>query len=195
MFRTKGLSNYNLLGLIFNKSTATGVLHCASTQDPPNSDEENALEERLIHGGVHVNLESPTQDPVMAILESDITTRSSKRSSDSCDERPSKSKRELMSSQMNEALQSMVEATKARIEASKVKAERYKRYTIDEVSSSIAPTNDFSLGKCINILESMEEVNDEIFMKAVEKFKQDPDDREIFVNMSLTRRMVWLGRL
>ena len=41
----------------------------------------------------------------------------------------------------------------------------------------------------------MEEVTDEIFMKAVKKFKQDPDDREIFVNMSLTRRMVWLGKL
>ena len=45
MFRTKGLSNYNLLGLIFNKSIATGVLHCASTQNSPNLDEENALEE------------------------------------------------------------------------------------------------------------------------------------------------------
>ena len=41
----------------------------------------------------------------------------------------------------------------------------------------------------------MKEVNDEIFMKSVEKFKQDPDDREMFVNMSFTRRMVWLGRL
>ena len=41
----------------------------------------------------------------------------------------------------------------------------------------------------------MEEVNDEIFMKAVEKFKQDPNNIEIFVNMSLARRMIWLGRL
>ena len=41
----------------------------------------------------------------------------------------------------------------------------------------------------------MEEVNEEIFMKVVEKFKQDPNDREIFVNMSLARGMVWLGRL
>ena len=106
MFRTKGLSNYNLLRLIFNKSIATRVLHCASTQDPPNSDEENALEERLIHGGVHVNLESSTQDPIMAILKSDITTRLSKRPSDSCEGHPSKSKRELMISQMNDALQS-----------------------------------------------------------------------------------------
>ena len=36
------------------------------------------------------------------------------------------------------------EAANARIEASKAKVERYKRYNIDEVSSSIAPTNDFS---------------------------------------------------
>ena len=86
----------------------------------------------------------------------------------------------------------MAEAAKARIEASKAKA---KRYTIDEFSSNTIPTNDFSLGKCINILEIVEEVNDEIFMKAIEKFKQDPNDREIFINMSLARRMVWLGRL
>ena len=85
----------------------------------------------------------------------------------------------------------MAEATKARIEASKAKA---KRYTIDEVSST-APTNDFSLGKCINIFQAMEEVNDETFMKAVEKFKWDLDDREIFVNVSLARKKVWLGRL
>ena len=45
MFQTKALSNYNILGLIFNKSIVTGVLQCASTQDPPNLDEENALEE------------------------------------------------------------------------------------------------------------------------------------------------------
>ena len=40
----------------------------------------------------------------MEILESDITIQLSKRPSDSCDERPSKSKQELMSSQMNDAL-------------------------------------------------------------------------------------------
>ena len=99
----------------------------------------------------------------MAILDFDITTQLSKR--------PNKSKQDIISSQMNDTLQSMAEVVKARIKASKANVESYKRYTIDEVSSSIAPTNDFSLDKCINILETMEEVNDEIFMKAVEKFK------------------------
>ena len=113
----------------------------------------------------------------------------SKRPSDSSDEH--KNKRELISSQINDALQSMAEATKARIEASKAKV---KRYIIDEVSST-APTNDFSLGKCINIFEAMVEVNDETFMKAIEKFKWDPNDREIFFNVSLAGKKVWLGRL
>ena len=57
----------------------------------------------------------------MAILESVITTQLSKHPSASCDERPSKSKRELISSQMNDVLQSTAKATKARIEASKAK--------------------------------------------------------------------------
>ena len=80
------------------------VLHCASIQETLNSDEENALEELLIHGGVHVNLESLTQDPIMAILDIDITTRLSNHLSDSCDECPSKSKQDIISSQMNDAL-------------------------------------------------------------------------------------------
>ena len=43
----------------------------------------------------------------------------------------------------------MTEAAKARIEVSKAKAKRCKRYTIDEVSSNTAPTNDFSLGSAL----------------------------------------------
>ena len=48
----------------------------------------------------------------------------------------------------------MTEAAKARIEASKAKAKRCKRYTIDEVSSNIVPTNDFSLVSALIFLRS-----------------------------------------
>ena len=77
----------------------------------------------------------------MTILDFDITTQLSKR--------PNKSKQDIISSQMNDTLQSMAEAAKARIKASKANAESYKRYTIDEVSSNTAPTNDFSLGSAL----------------------------------------------
>jgi hypothetical protein len=46
------------LGIIFNKTTTTGVLQHASTQDPPNSEEERHLNEALLNSGVHVDLDA-----------------------------------------------------------------------------------------------------------------------------------------
>ncbi|CAL5213456.1 unnamed protein product [Lathyrus oleraceus] len=43
-FQKKGCDHYKLLDMIFNKNNATGVLHHSSTQDPPNTDEENELD-------------------------------------------------------------------------------------------------------------------------------------------------------
>ncbi|KAJ8759894.1 hypothetical protein K2173_009995 [Erythroxylum novogranatense] len=54
-FRRKGCSHYELLGQIFNNSTATGHLHHASTQLPPTSDEEREVETEFLNKGVHVN--------------------------------------------------------------------------------------------------------------------------------------------
>ncbi|RVX19112.1 hypothetical protein CK203_008567 [Vitis vinifera] len=53
----KECPKYNLLGLIFNPSTATGVLHYSSTQDPPNTNDEDEVDDNLEHGGVHVDVD------------------------------------------------------------------------------------------------------------------------------------------
>ncbi|GAV80568.1 Myb_DNA-bind_3 domain-containing protein, partial [Cephalotus follicularis] len=53
-FSKKGCEHYKPLGIIFNKSTTTGVLHYASMQDPPNTDEENELKEKFLNAGVHI---------------------------------------------------------------------------------------------------------------------------------------------
>ena len=53
-FKKHGCKNYELLGQVFNNSTATGQLHHASTQLPPTSDEERQNEEEFLNGGVHV---------------------------------------------------------------------------------------------------------------------------------------------
>jgi hypothetical protein len=52
--KKNGCKNYELLGQVFNKSTATGHLHFASTQLPPTSDEEREVEEVFLHKGVHI---------------------------------------------------------------------------------------------------------------------------------------------
>ena len=48
--------NYEILGEIFNSSTATGKLSHASTKESPTSDEEKELEEDFLSKGVHVDI-------------------------------------------------------------------------------------------------------------------------------------------
>jgi len=50
-FQKKGCDHYKLLEIIFNKNNATGVLHHSSTQDPPNTDDENELDDQYINNG------------------------------------------------------------------------------------------------------------------------------------------------
>ncbi|XP_062104208.1 uncharacterized protein LOC133815377 [Humulus lupulus] len=71
--------------------------------------------------------------------------------------------------------------------ATLAKAEKYKSTTKGGGSQK----DEFSLTKCMQILEGMEEVNDDAYMKAIEKFK-DPDWREIFINMSIIRKRAWI---
>ncbi|KAJ4839924.1 hypothetical protein Tsubulata_008556, partial [Turnera subulata] len=81
-FRRKGCDHYDLLGLIFNRSTATGGLHHSSGLEPPNSDEERRLDEEFVNTGVHVNLEDDNdndgEDP-MTTQTFERVTRSGKR--------------------------------------------------------------------------------------------------------------------
>ncbi|MED6146467.1 hypothetical protein PIB30_034695 [Stylosanthes scabra] len=47
--------DYEMLGEIFNSSTATGKLSHASTPKPPNSDDEKQMEDDFIAKGVHIS--------------------------------------------------------------------------------------------------------------------------------------------
>ena len=56
-FRKRGCEHYNLLGLIFNKSIATKVLHHASTKDLPDVDDDIELENQLLHSNTLMDLD------------------------------------------------------------------------------------------------------------------------------------------
>ncbi|GAU46935.1 hypothetical protein TSUD_85350 [Trifolium subterraneum] len=60
--------------------------------------------------------------------------------------------------------------------------------------SSSHVTEDCSLTRCVVALEEIRDISDDIFGKALEKFK-DPDWREMFIAMSNDRRRGWLLRL
>ncbi|RVX04394.1 L10-interacting MYB domain-containing protein [Vitis vinifera] len=197
-FRSKGCPNYNLLGLIFNPSTATGALHYSSTQDPPNTDDEDEMDDNLEHGGVHVDVDTEIpDDPPQPEMAGGVTTRSGKSVTDSLLER--KGKKESRLSQMGDALKAWVEASKARTETSRARIEallarvdRYKSGTSSEATSG--GTTDFSITRCMAALQTIELLDNDKYLKAVEKFTM-PEWREIFMNMPDERKMAWLDRL
>jgi hypothetical protein len=80
-----------------------------------------------------------------------------------------------------------VEASKAKSDAILAERERFK-------SRSINNTYSISVCVCVTVLNKIEDVRDDIYMKALEKF-MDPGWREAFVAMPNDRRKGWLVRL
>ncbi|KAJ4823265.1 hypothetical protein Tsubulata_022742, partial [Turnera subulata] len=112
-FEKKGCDHYDLLGLIFNRSTTTGGLHHSSGLEPPNSDEERRLDEEFVNTGVHVNLEDDNdndgEDP-MTTQTAERVTRSRKRTIVVPERKPKK--KDSRVTQLNKAIQAYVETSK-----------------------------------------------------------------------------------
>ena len=101
---------------------------------------------------------------------------------------------------MGNALKAWVEASKARYEAFKAKieallarAKRYKGGTSTEATSSLG-THEFSTTKCMATLENIGLLDNEKYMKVVEKFTS-AEWREIFMTMLDERKKGWIDRL
>ncbi|XP_050906932.1 uncharacterized protein LOC127120522 isoform X2 [Lathyrus oleraceus] len=93
------------------------------------------------------------------------------------------SKKEFTSRHMGDALSGRVQTL--------AKAERYMDRNV-EATSYVA--SDYSLTKCVSALEEIQDISDDIYGKALKKFK-DPDWREMFIAMSDDRKRGWLLRL
>jgi len=156
--------------IIFNKNNETEALHQSSTQDPPNTDKENELDNQCCNIGsvnfVSVDNDSSNND----IQELESITSSGKQKHQVKDHT------------------SMKESTSGRMGDADAASGK-----IVEATSSHG-TVDCSLTKCVIGLEEIEDISDDIFVKALEKFK-DPDWREMFMAMSNDRRRGWLFRL
>ena len=157
--------------------------------DPPNSDEEQQLENEYINSGVHINLEDLSQDECGPDT-SEQQLRSGKRTMSGHERKAKKDRKPV---DMSDALLAWAESSKARMEASLAKAERYRARSVEAESVTTA-TTDFSISKCVDILNDMEDISDDVYIAALEKFK-DPDWREMFLRMPVERKRAWLHRL
>ena len=147
-FRRKGCENYIQLGILFNKTTATGVMAFASTQDPTNTDEERELDERFISTGVHVDVDVDVEvDPDIGedpkLVEGDVReTRPDKRAKSVTSSKSKKSARKgERVSEMTEAINNFAYITEKQNEAREARhAAKYATRAVNITASSAHPS-------------------------------------------------------
>ena len=100
---------------------------------------------------------------------------------------------------MGDALKAWVEASKAKTKTSQVRtrallarAQRYKSGTSSEATTT--GTNHFSIIKYMTTLQTIDLLDNDKYLKAIEKFTT-PKWREISMNMPVERKKAWLDRL
>ncbi|CAJ2678338.1 unnamed protein product [Trifolium pratense] len=168
-FQKKGCDHYKLLEIIFNKNNETQVLDRSSIQHQPNTDIVNELNNQYLNtesaNNARVDNDSADND-----IQVERIIHSGKQKIQVKDHT------------------SMEESTSHQVEDALV-----ARAKIVETGSSHV-IGDCSLTKCVVTLEEISDISDDIFGKALEKFK-DPDWREMFIAMSSVRRRGWLFRL
>ncbi|KAL2508324.1 L10-interacting MYB domain-containing protein-like [Forsythia ovata] len=180
-FRKEGCKHYELLGEIFGGTTVTGGLSNASTQLPPTLEEERQLEDDFLSSGVHVHVENDDDDEVTNTrCRSDGTSNERRRK----EPKISKSgKLEACMAQWSSTISMRNDETELRTLYLKEKLARIQGKSSNQSGDSEATSSDpYSNMVCLNILNNMEGVSNEVFMKAIKAFN-DPDFRKSFVMM------------
>ena len=205
-FRRKGCENYIQLETLFNKTTATGVMTFASTQDPTNIDEERELDERFIITGVHVNVDVDVEvdldigedpEPVQRdVKETPLEKRA--KSVTSSKSKKSARKGERVN-EMTEAINNFARITKKRNESKDARhvakyAARAANTTASSAHPPMKPTpsvDDHGLEKAIELLDTYKDLPPEKFMKILQALYKRTH-RVAFLTLSEERRAIWM---
>ncbi|CAK9136462.1 unnamed protein product [Ilex paraguariensis] len=176
-FHKKGCDHFNLLGFNFQKSTAADTLARASTQIPPTSNEKRELEKEFLKDSSSIkrpfvnldggdDFEGPFERPHKKI----VSTLSHGTHKD------------IKSSKMDRALDAWNAYSLERLD-------KYKRFGDDDLGDD--PSH---IDTCMDVLESMEDIEAKQYFHVCEKFK-DPEWRRMFIKMSAIRRSQWVKSL
>ncbi|KAL2553231.1 putative protein-like [Forsythia ovata] len=184
----EGCKHYHILGEIFSGITATGGLGHASTQLPATSEEERQLEDDFLNRGVHVhveNLDDDANEIPKTHRREEIGTSGERRRKE-----PKISKSDKLEACMNQWSSTVSlknEETELRTLYLKEKRAKIQEKSCNHSASEATSPNLYSNIVCLDILNNMEGVSNEVYMKALKAFK-DPDFRVSFVRMPKARR-------
>ncbi|KAL2505423.1 Myb DNA-bind 3 domain-containing protein [Abeliophyllum distichum] len=185
IFRKEGCKHYELLGEIFGGTTATGGLGYASTTLPPTLEEERQLEDDFLSKGVHVHVENDDDEVTNTCCCDDRTSNERRRK----EPKISKSgKLEECMAQWSSTMSMRNDETELRTLYLKEKLACIQEKSSNQSGDSEATSSDpCSNMVCLNILNNMEGVSNEVYMKAIKAFK-DSDFRMSFMMMPEIRR-------
>ncbi|KAL2470547.1 Myb DNA-bind 3 domain-containing protein [Abeliophyllum distichum] len=188
IFKREGCKHYHILGEIFSGTTATGGLGNTSTQLPTNSEEERQLEDDFLNEGVHVhveNLDDSVDEVPKTRRREEIGTSGERRRKEP---KISKSdKLEACMEQWSSPVSLKNEETELRTLYLKEKLSKMCEKSCNQSDSEATSLDPYSNIVCLDLLNNMERVSNEVYMKAIKAFK-DPDFRVLFVKMPEARR-------
>ncbi|KAJ0982288.1 hypothetical protein J5N97_010543 [Dioscorea zingiberensis] len=182
-FRKRGCDYYEILGEIFSSNTSAGKLHHISAQEPSTS-AGHEMEEEFLNTNEHVdrwkeNHDETNDAPVKIgfvrpfILDNSI-------------DRPCKSNKIAHNDKLDTCLDLLSSSVSARTEAPRWRTDNHKAQCSEE--------DLYSIDACMEVLDSMEAVPNDLYIKALKKFT-DPDWRCMFIKMPHFRRKYWVENL
>ncbi|GAB2287673.1 hypothetical protein Dimus_022040, partial [Dionaea muscipula] len=184
MFRKEGFPHYEILGEIFNGTSATGGMHNASTIEPPTSDEEKRIEDDFFNKGMHAHIlinDKSASNQRSEKFENDTTRRRKVTKANKFDQVSA-----VMTQWATSIVKRSAESTlRQRYLQAKVAQLKQKESSNQEVNSE--ENDPYSYKICMEILNKMENISNEAYSKGLKAFK-DVDFRMAFVNMTEARR-------
>jgi hypothetical protein len=206
-FRRKGCENYIQLGTLFNKTTATSVMAFASTQDPTNTDEKRALDERFINIGVHVNVDVDVEvdldigeDPKP--IQGDVgETRPEKQAKSGNTSKSKKSTRKgERVSEMTNAINNFAYIIEKRNEAREARhVAKYAAKAANTTTSSAhsfmkttLPVDDCSLQKAMELLDTYKDIPSEKFCKIMWHYINKITGLPFLYTFFEEKRAIWM---
>ncbi|XP_022860085.1 ras GTPase-activating protein-binding protein 2-like isoform X2 [Olea europaea var. sylvestris] len=187
LFKREGCKHYHTLGEIFSGTTAIEALGSASTQLLNTSEEERQLEDDFLNRGVHVTAENDDEVNVVS------NTRPHNKIGTSGEQRrkePKVSKSDKLKAcmaQWSSTVSLRNEETEPRTLYLKEKFAKIQGKGSCQSDNEVTSPDPYSNVTCLDILNNMEGVSNEVYMKAIKAFK-DPDFRVSFVKMPVARR-------
>ncbi|XP_062100697.1 L10-interacting MYB domain-containing protein-like [Humulus lupulus] len=172
-FRKKRLQHYEMLGEIFNNTTATGGAHVDIDLE---FDGDNYGEEEEVTGVRRRATSAPPDAP-----------------------KPKEKKNKGANSAFDQVMGELAKSISAKTETSLTRSETMRKYyesrekRISEETSNV--TNSYNVEDCQSILDGIPDLDNKIYLKALHEFVATPEWRGIFMRMNEERRRAYLDSL